>query len=86
MLFGRNSEDLKVPYQPFIEVIRQAIAQHDGSIEVPDGLAVLFPESGSPRCSRRPGRGDSTVDSETRRYRLYEAIAEWLTDARGVVR
>jgi len=79
VLFGRNSEDLKVPYQPFIEVIRQAIPQHDGSIEVPDGLAVLFPEAGA-RVAAASGRGDSTVDSETRRYRLYEAIADWLID------
>jgi len=78
VLFGRNSEDLKVPYQPFIEVIRQAMAQHDGDVEVPDGLAVLFPESGVHDAAGK--RGDSVVDSETRRFRLYEAIADWLIE------
>jgi DNA-binding winged helix-turn-helix (wHTH) protein/tetratricopeptide (TPR) repeat protein len=78
VLFGRNSEDLKVPYQPFIEVIRQSMAQHDGDAEIPDGLAVLFPETGVPDAAGP--RRDSVVDSETRRYRLYEAIADWLFD------
>ena len=67
VLFGRNSEDLKVPYQPFIEVIRQTMAQHDGELHVPDGLAVLLPETAThPTVQRQPrDAGDSTVDSET---------------------
>ncbi|MGA9278647.1 AAA family ATPase [Ilumatobacter sp.] len=81
VLFGRNSEDLKVPYQPFIEVIRQAFGQ-DGADLVPEGLAPLFPDPSSPQAdgSHDEGRvhGDSAVESETQRYRLFEAIANWL--------
>ena len=79
VLFGRNSEDLKVPYQPFIEVIRQVTSESDGSMSIPDGLAVLFPGTqASGSGSDQSTGGESTIDSETRRYRLYEALADWL--------
>ena len=82
VLFGRNSEDLKVPYQPFIEVIRQAFGQ--STADVPSGLAPLLPETGDlagggPHGGST-GRSESATDSETQRYRLFEAMAEWLTD------
>jgi DNA-binding winged helix-turn-helix (wHTH) protein/tetratricopeptide (TPR) repeat protein len=76
VLFGRNGEDLRVPYQPFIEVLRQS---QDSSAELPSALAPLVPES-----IRAPDdliqQSDSAVDSETRRYRMFEAVADWLAD------
>ena len=91
VLYGRCEESLGAPYQPFAE----ALDQHVRALP-PDELApqlgrypeelsrlaptlpALLPELGSPLSS----------DAETERYRLFEAVAAWLTAAaapRGLV-
>lgn len=74
VLFGRNSEDLRVPYQPFIEVLRGAVVAEDGGESLPPGLAPLLPEAG-PVGGGGSGPG---LDDETRRYELFETVADWL--------
>jgi DNA-binding winged helix-turn-helix (wHTH) protein len=78
VLFGRNGEDLRVPYQPFIEVLRQSPATVTGTSAVlSSALAPLMPESGIADGESAQNRG-SAVDSETRRYHMFEAVADWL--------
>lgn len=88
VLFGRNNEDLRVPYQPFIEIIRTSVghvdATHRASLlaSLPAELRPLFPEL-SPSAAATLSMTDldaqtSAVGDASRRYELYEAIAEWL--------
>ena len=74
VLFGRNGEDMRVPYQPFIEVLRQSSEPNDAIAPWPAALAPLLPESqfssATPELERQT---ESTLDSETRRYRMFEA-------------
>lgn len=75
VLFGSNAEDLRVPYQPFIEVLRQS---RETSPELPRALAPLVPDIG---IVTEPSRNsESTVDNETRRYAMFEAVGEWLDE------
>ncbi len=76
VLFGRNSEDLRVPYQPIIEIIRQAHAAGlaDRSA-TPPALAPLVPDS--TRVAPAP---ESASDDEALRYAMFEAVADWLAD------
>lgn len=76
VLFGRNSEDLKVPYQPFIEVIRQAGAGTDEAL--PPALEPLFPGAAPGRAGDPERR--SALDDETLRYQMFEAVADWLVE------
>ena len=81
VLFGRNGEDLRVPYQPFIEVLRPAPGSTDAappSTLSPD-LAPLLPETSDAFADGEP-HVDSAVDNETRRYRMFEAVGDWLVD------
>ena len=74
VLFGRNSEDLRVPYQPLIEVIRQA---HSTGLvdraDAPAALASLVPDT-----TRTSPMAESTSEDESLRYAMFEAVAEWL--------
>ncbi len=84
VLFGRCDEDLGVPFQPFVEALRQQVGllggddldgrlgEHPGELArlVPD-VAVRWPAVGSP----------TTADPETERYRLFEAVTSWLAAA-----
>lgn len=90
VLFGRNSEDLRVPYQPFIEIIRTSVGQVHATqragllSSLPAELTPLFPEL-TATTSDAPSLADleahaSAVGDASRRYELYEAIAEWLID------
>ena len=77
--FGRNGEDLRVPYQPFIEVLRQTSGHAEGASSAPSGLGPLLPSAGdTPGSSEGDRRSESAIDSETRRYRMFEAVADWL--------
>lgn len=80
VLFGRNGEDLRVPYQPFIEVLRPAAARAGTSMaaELPAGLAPLLPESAVSFTGDR--QANNAVDTDTRRYAMFEAVADWLVD------
>lgn len=78
VIFGRNGEDLRVPYQPFIEVLRQVQESPDASTgpPLPPGLAPLLPASSG---SHGP-QAESAIDNDTMRYIMFEAVAEWLID------
>jgi class 3 adenylate cyclase/tetratricopeptide (TPR) repeat protein len=80
VLAGRCDEDLGVPYQPFVEAMRhyvthapeRRLGRHAGE------LARLLPDlpqlvGGLPEPLRS--------DPETERYRLFDALAAWLSDA-----
>jgi len=79
-MFGRNGEDLRVPYQPFIEVLRPARGSADATTTaaLPAGLAPLLPESVETFTGEQ--QSDNAVDNDTRRYRMFEAVANWLVD------
>jgi class 3 adenylate cyclase/tetratricopeptide (TPR) repeat protein len=81
VLAGRCDEDLGVPYQPFVEALRQFIdhvpgAELEGRLGRYRGeLARLVPELGE----RLPGLPPALrSDPETERYRLFDAVAAWL--------
>jgi class 3 adenylate cyclase len=80
VLAGRCDEDLGVPYQPFVEALRH-FADHAPDLEQRLGryggeLARLVPELGD----RVPGlSAPIRSDPEMERYRLFDAIAAWLT-------
>ncbi|MCB0993452.1 MAG: AAA family ATPase, partial [Acidimicrobiales bacterium] len=73
VLFGRNSEDLRVPYQPFLEVFRQAQAAGVLPDEPPTALAPLLPGA----QVRNAGERQSS-DDEAQRFALFEAVADSL--------
>ena len=80
VLAGRCDEDLGVPFQPFVEALRHYVThaalprlgRHAGE------LARLVPELGR----LVPGLpAPLQADPETERYRLFDAVADWLADA-----
>jgi len=80
VLAGRCDEDLGVPYQPFVEALRH-FADHAPGLEKRLGryggeLARLVPEL-SERVPSLPAPLRS--DPEMERYRLFDAVAAWLT-------
>ena len=84
MLAGRCDEDLSVPHQPFVEALRHfvdhspdeglgdSLGRHRGELVrlVPD-LAARVPDLAPPLRS----------DPETEQYRLFDAVAAWLSRA-----
>jgi len=82
VIAGRCDEDLGVPYQPFVEALRHFV-DHTASIELRERLGRyggelvrLVPElAGSVGDLAPPVRSDP----ETERYRLFDAVAAWLT-------
>ena len=80
VLAGRCDEDLGVPYQPFVEALRH-FADHAPALESRLGryggeLARLVPEL----TDRVPGLAPPLrSDPEMERYRLFDAVAAWLT-------
>jgi len=82
VLAGRCDEDLGVPYQPFVEALRHFVDHAAGLSErlgrYGGELARLVPELGE----RVPGLpGPLRSDPETERYRLFEAVTDWLAVA-----
>jgi len=81
VLGGRCEEDMGVPYQPFVEALRHYVncappphrlGRHAGElVRVLPEIAELVANLPEPLRS----------DPETERYRLFEAIADWLADA-----
>ena len=84
VLFGRNNEDLRVPYQPFIEAIRSTldhVAPEQWEAEFGSGVEALSPLLPELAQVATPGdRIDTLTTDESRRYELFEGIARWLTD------
>ena len=79
VLAGRCDEDLGVPYQPFVEALRHYVscAEERRLGRYGGELARLLPEltdlvGGLPEPLRS--------DPETERYRLFDALAAWLSD------
>ncbi len=82
--FGRCDESLAVPYQPFVEVLRDEVSRipdaelADRLGDHPGDLTRLLPELAARLPDdRRPLRSDP----ETERYRLFDAVASWLAAA-----
>jgi DNA-binding SARP family transcriptional activator len=84
VLAGRCDEDLGVPYQPFVEALRDHVAR--GTPESlrtalgrrPGELARLVPEIVEVLDDLEP---PLRADPETERHRLFEAVASWLAAA-----
>jgi class 3 adenylate cyclase/tetratricopeptide (TPR) repeat protein len=81
VLFGWCDDELGVPYQPFVESLRQFVA-HVPPHALPrelgryaGDLARLVPEIDAHDLSALRS------DPETERYRLFEAVASWLAAA-----
>lgn len=84
VLFGRCSEDLTVPHQPFIEMLRTEISR-----STDDDLARVFATTGgelsrlAPELRRRLPMLDAPASNSTtelEEYRLFEAVRQWLTE------
>jgi class 3 adenylate cyclase len=84
VLFGRCDDGLAMPYQPFVEALSHYL-HHAPPAELPNGLgrsggelARLVPEL----ATVVPGLpSPQRSDPETERYRLFEAMAFWLSAA-----
>ena len=79
VLYGRCDRVVAFPYQPFVEALQRYV-RHAPNLELlptdhAAELARLVPEL----HHRLPGLGTpAAADSDTQRYRLFEAIADWL--------
>jgi class 3 adenylate cyclase len=80
VLFGRCDDELGFPYQPFVEALRHVV-RHTPSSE----LFVRLGRYGGelrrllPELASRADLADPIVsDPETERYRLFDAVANWL--------
>jgi class 3 adenylate cyclase len=82
VLAGRCDEDLGVPYQPFVEALRHFVDTAPGLADrlgrYGGELARLVPELGE-RVPDLPAPLRS--DPEMERYRLFDAVATWLSAA-----
>jgi DNA-binding SARP family transcriptional activator len=85
VLYGRTDEESVVPYQPFVEALRDYAAHAPGLAADPeiapvvDELAALVPElGGTPPQPRAPAS-----ELRARRYRLFDAVARVLRHAGG---
>jgi DNA-binding SARP family transcriptional activator len=86
VLAGRCDEDLGVPYQPFVEALRDHVGRlapadlRTGLGRWPGELVRLVPE-----IAELVGDLDPPLraDPETERHRLFEAVASWLAAAGG---
>ena len=79
VLAGRCDEDLGVPYQPFVEALYHYVTQAPERRlgRHPGELSRLVPELGQ----LVPGLPEPLrSDPETERYRLFDAVALWLSD------
>lgn len=80
VLFGWNSEDLAVPYQPVIEALRWYAAHVPedtlaaGLGGLPGDLVRLAPELGERLGGAGPSRSPSP---EVEQYQLFEAVRSW---------
>ncbi|HKY75412.1 MAG TPA: AAA family ATPase, partial [Acidimicrobiia bacterium] len=84
VLAGRCDEDLGVPYQPFVEALRHFV-DHTGAGVLEKRLGRYGGELGRlvPELVERiPDLPAPLIsDPETERYRLFDAVASWLSAA-----
>jgi len=84
VLYGRCDEGISVPFQPFVEALQYFVARGgEGSLRESLGhhageLVRLVPEIAG-RVAGLPER--LTSDPATERYRLFDAVTEWLRAA-----
>jgi DNA-binding SARP family transcriptional activator len=84
VLAGRCDEDLGVPYQPFVEALREYVARaapttlRAGLGRWAGELTRLVPEIAELLDDLDP---PLRADPETERHRLFEAVASWLAAA-----
>src|SRR5262249_15792619 len=79
VLYGSCEDGLAVPYQPFVEALRQVLAAtpRPNLGSHPEELARIVPEI----TNRVPGLAEPTSsDPETERSQLFNAIVEWIVD------
>ncbi|HKN48918.1 MAG TPA: AAA family ATPase, partial [Actinomycetota bacterium] len=80
VLYGRCDEDAVVPYQPFVEVLRNLLASEMGRALPTPGqwaeLARLVPEVAGPAVPLA-----ASGDPESDRYRFFEAVSSVLAAA-----
>ncbi|HKY75413.1 MAG TPA: AAA family ATPase, partial [Acidimicrobiia bacterium] len=84
VLAGRCDEDLGVPYQPFVEALRHFVDHAS-----PSALKERLGRYGGELTRLVPELSERVVDlpeplrsdPETERYRLFDAVAAWLTAA-----
>jgi class 3 adenylate cyclase len=86
ILFGRCSEDLSVPYQPFVEALRTFVEQVPASElptrlgDAPGELIRLLPDLDR----RLPGlAAPRPAGPELEQHRLFAAVRSWLASAGG---
>jgi tetratricopeptide (TPR) repeat protein len=84
VLYGRCEEELGVPFQPFVEALEHFLAHRaDAGLRAALGryageLVRLVPEI----AERVPALPPPLLaDAETERYRLFEAVTQWLAAA-----
>lgn len=80
VLFGRCDEGMGVPYQPFVEALGRYLRETPVPVlgRMAGELTRLVPEVGE----RIPGLpSPSRSEPESERYRLFEAVAGWLSAA-----
>jgi class 3 adenylate cyclase/tetratricopeptide (TPR) repeat protein len=83
VLYGRCGDQLSVPFQPFAEILEWYLDHAESVIvgEQPGHLARL-----SPRVADRvPAPPPASSDPETEQYRLFGAVASWLTELSTVL-
>lgn len=84
VLFGRCDESLRVPFQPFMEMLRREVDRWSPD-ELPARLGAgrghltdLLPELSARLPEARPRRYE---DTDIERYRTFDAVADWLSTA-----
>ena len=80
VLFGRCDEGMGVPYQPFVEALGRYVRETSAPVlgRMAGELTRLVPEV----AERVPGLpSPSRSEPESERYRLFEAVAAWLSAA-----
>lgn len=86
VLFGRCTEELDIPYQPFMEALNWYVARFpDPQLgrrlgSTPWELARLVPAIGT-RIAEAPAGG--TAGPQIEQHRLFEAVRSWLASAGG---
>ena len=79
VLYGRCDRIVAFPYQPFVEALQRYVRHAPGLELLPADHAVELARLVPELHHRLPGLGaPPAADSDTQRYRLFEAIAEWL--------
>ena len=78
VLFGRCDEDLRVPYQPFLEALDWFV-RHTPDEQLSTRLGE-FPDELTALVGHGPRR---LPESEMEQYRLFEAVRSWLAAAGG---